>query len=54
MGRNQTIVFTNGCFDLYILAILFTKASRLGSKLIVGLNSDKSVKELKGLADHTM
>ncbi|MEE3037423.1 MAG: D-glycero-beta-D-manno-heptose 1-phosphate adenylyltransferase [Bacteroidota bacterium] len=50
MGENQTIVFTNGCFDLLHLGHIdyLTKASRLGSKLIVGLNSDKSVKELKG------
>ena len=44
------IVFTNGCFDLihygHISYLLEAKA--LGDKLIVGLNSDSSVKQLKG------
>lgn len=45
------IVFTNGCFDiLHVGHIRYLQASRaLGSKLIVGLNSDASVRRLKGL-----
>lgn len=44
------IVFTNGCFDLLHLGhIELLKYSKsLGNFLIVGLNSDKSVKKLKG------
>lgn len=46
----QKIVFTNGCFDiLHRGHIEYLEQSKaLGSKLIVGLNSDKSVKRLKG------
>ncbi len=48
--RNQKIVFTNGCFD--ILHVGHTRylqeAARLGDILIVGLNSDESVRSLKG------
>jgi D-glycero-beta-D-manno-heptose 1-phosphate adenylyltransferase len=44
------VVFTNGCFD--ILHIGHTrylqKARELGDKLIVGINSDRSVREIKG------
>ena len=44
------IVFTNGCFDvLHRGHVEYLKQSRkLGKKLIVGLNSDESVKRLKG------
>ena len=44
------IVFTNGCFDLLHTGHLdlLKKASEFGDKLIVGLNSDASVKKLKG------
>jgi rfaE bifunctional protein nucleotidyltransferase chain/domain len=43
-------VFTNGCFDvIHVGHIRLLKfASNLGKKLIVGLNSDASVKRLKG------
>ena len=48
--RGKRIVFTNGCFDLihpghvrYLRA-----AKRLGDVLVVGLNSDASVRRLKG------
>jgi rfaE bifunctional protein nucleotidyltransferase chain/domain len=43
------IVFTNGCFDvLHRGHVEYLEKSRaLGSKLIVGLNSDASVRELK-------
>jgi len=47
---NKTTVFTNGCFDIIHRGhIEYLKASRaLGDKLVVGLNSDASVKRLKG------
>jgi len=46
----MTIVFTNGCFDiLHRGHVNYLQASRqLGSRLIVGVNSDESVKRLKG------
>ena len=48
--QKEKIIFTNGCFDILHnghLEILFA-AAKLGSKLIVALNSDSSVKKLKG------
>lgn len=44
------IVFTNGCFDLLHQGHLhlLTQCRELGDCLIVGLNSDKSVRRLKG------
>lgn len=44
------IVFTNGCFDLIHLGHIdyLEKARQLGDKLIIGLNTDRSVSELKG------
>lgn len=44
------VVATNGCFDvLHIGHIRFLKAARMmGNMLVVGLNSDESVRELKG------
>ena len=46
----KTVVFTNGCFDLLHKGHidLLTLASKYGDKLIVGINSDESVKKLKG------
>ncbi len=46
----QRIVFTNGCFDIIHAGhvTLLDEARRLGDRLIVGLNSDASVKRLKG------
>lgn len=46
----ETIVFTNGCFDLIHVGHVtyLEKARALGKHLIVGLNSDTSVKRLKG------
>jgi len=46
----KKVVFTNGCFDLLHLghARLFNKAKTLGDVLIVAINSDKSLKRLKG------
>lgn len=49
-ATKDTIVFTNGCFDLLHeghLGLLLA-AAEMGSRLIVGLNSDSSVKKLKG------
>jgi D-beta-D-heptose 7-phosphate kinase/D-beta-D-heptose 1-phosphate adenosyltransferase len=47
----QSIVFTNGCFDiLHVGHIrLLEEARRKGDRLIVGLNSDASVRRLKGI-----
>ena len=48
--RRKKIVFTNGCFDLLHAGhiTLLRKAKSLGDFLIVGLNSDQSVRKLKG------
>lgn len=48
--QSQKIVFTNGCFDLLHLGHIdyLCKASDLGNKLIIGLNSDESISLLKG------
>jgi len=46
----QTIVFTNGCFDILHRghATYLRTARNLGDLLVVGLNTDASVKRLKG------
>jgi rfaE bifunctional protein nucleotidyltransferase chain/domain len=48
--NNYKIVFTNGCFDILHLGHieLLAKASDLGGKLIIAINSDISIKNLKG------
>jgi len=48
--RGEAIVFTNGCFDLLHRGhVEYLEASRAcGDRLIVGLNSDASVRRLKG------
>ena len=48
---NKKIVFTNGCFDLIHAGHidLLKQARELGDYLIVGINSDSSVKRLKGV-----
>ncbi len=48
--KEQKIIFTNGCFDiLHAGHVEYLEAAKdLGDKLIVGINSDKSVKNLKG------
>ncbi len=48
-NQNKRIVTTNGCFDIFHAghASLLTKAKRLGDILIVGLNSDTSIKRIK-------
>jgi len=45
----ETVVFTNGCFDLIHIGHLryLGEAKRLGDILVVGLNSDASVRSLK-------
>lgn len=46
----EKIVFTNGCFDIIHVGHVsyLEKAARLGKHLIVGLNTDASVRRLKG------
>jgi D-beta-D-heptose 7-phosphate kinase/D-beta-D-heptose 1-phosphate adenosyltransferase len=48
--KGKRIVFTNGCFDLLHAGHvwLLSRAAELGDVLIVGLNSDASVRRLKG------
>lgn len=48
--RHKKIVFTNGCFDLLHVGHIryLEQAAALGDILIVGINSDESVKKLKG------
>jgi D-beta-D-heptose 7-phosphate kinase/D-beta-D-heptose 1-phosphate adenosyltransferase len=50
--ENKKIVFTNGCFDILHIGHVkyLQKAKALGDKLIVGVNSNDSVKRLKGPA----
>ena len=49
-ANKQKIVFTNGCFDILHAghSALLQRAKSLGDVLVVGLNSDASVKRLKG------
>ena len=46
----KRIVFTNGCFDILHMGHIqfLEEAKNLGDKLIIGVNSDESVKRLKG------
>ncbi|HLG34415.1 MAG TPA: D-glycero-beta-D-manno-heptose 1-phosphate adenylyltransferase [Bacteroidia bacterium] len=46
----KKIVFTNGCFDLLHAGHIdyLSKAADMGDALVIGLNSDESVKRLKG------
>lgn len=46
----KKVVFTNGCFDILHLGHVtyLAKAAQLGDLLVVGLNTDASVKRLKG------
>lgn len=48
--EGRKVVFTNGVFDLLHIGHItyMAKASELGDKLIIGLNSDSSVKRIKG------
>lgn len=47
----DVVVFTNGCFDILHRGHIeyLRKSKSYGTKLIVGLNSDRSVRDLKGL-----
>lgn len=49
-NANKKIVFTNGCFDImHVGHVRYLKeAAKLGDILVVGMNSDASVKRLKG------
>jgi D-beta-D-heptose 7-phosphate kinase/D-beta-D-heptose 1-phosphate adenosyltransferase len=49
-AEGKTIVFTNGCFDILHAGHIasLSEAASHGDKLVVGLNSDSSVKVLKG------
>lgn len=49
-NQGNEVVFTNGCFDILHLGHVdyLEKASQLGQKLIIGVNTDASVKRLKG------
>lgn len=48
--KNKKVVFTNGCFDILHRGHLsyLNEAKSLGDILVIGVNSDKSVKRLKG------
>ncbi len=48
--QNLKIVFTNGCFDIVHKGHVeyLNNAKRFGDVLIVGINSDKSIKKIKG------
>ena len=50
--QGKRVVFTNGCFDVLHPGHVrvFSEARKLGDVLIVGVNSDRSVRELKGPA----
>lgn len=49
-AQNKKIVFTNGCFDLLHIGHVryLEQAKSLGDILVVGINSDASVRHLKG------
>lgn len=49
-SQGKKIVFTNGCFDLLHVGHItyLEEAKKLGDVLIVGINTDESVKRLKG------
>ena len=48
--ENKKIVFTNGCFDLIHLGHIevIARSADLGDILIIGINTDNSIKRLKG------
>lgn len=48
--EGKKIVFTNGCFDLLHVGHIryLREAKKLGDVLVIGLNSDSSVKKIKG------
>lgn len=48
--QGETIVFTNGCFDIMHLGHVdyLSKAADMGTKLVIGVNTDSSVSNIKG------
>jgi len=50
-NSNKKVVFTNGCFDIIHRGHIdyLRKSRELGDYLVLGLNSDNSVKRLKGV-----
>ena len=50
--QGKTIVFTNGCFDILHTAHiqLFLEAKRCGDILVVAVNTDETIRKLKGTA----
>ena len=48
--KKKIIIFTNGCFDILHMGHVdfLERAHKLGDKLVVAINSDSSVKSLKG------
>jgi rfaE bifunctional protein nucleotidyltransferase chain/domain len=48
--RGKVVVFTNGCFDLFHVGYvrLLQKARKQGDCLVVAVNSDRSVRQIKG------
>ncbi|MBW1716182.1 MAG: D-glycero-beta-D-manno-heptose 1-phosphate adenylyltransferase [Deltaproteobacteria bacterium] len=49
-GEGKKVVFTNGCFDILHLGHIryLSEAKKCGDYLIVGVNSDKSMRAIKG------
>jgi len=49
-ARRKKVVFTNGCFDILHVGHVhyLRKAKKLGDILLVGLNTDRSVRQIKG------
>ena len=49
-ARGENIIFTNGCFDILHVghARYLREAKKLGDVLVLGLNSDSSVRAIKG------
>ena len=49
-SAGEKIVFTNGCFDILHLGHIdyLEKARQLGNRLVLGLNTDLSIRNLKG------
>ncbi|MDO3626164.1 D-glycero-beta-D-manno-heptose 1-phosphate adenylyltransferase [Mucilaginibacter sp. BT774] len=49
-SEGKKVVFTNGVFDLLHIGHItyMAKAAELGDKLVIGLNSDSSVRRIKG------
>ena len=50
LGENKKVVFTNGCFDILHIGHVryLEEAKSCGDTLVVGVNADSSVRELKG------